>query len=147
MRVEITNRCSEKYSLLLRLYCGMLAFTALCASVALTAWHLTAAAVGTAVLCAGLCGFTAVVPLWLGRISYTRSGGSLKVEKGMLFRRTLIINRSDIRCSEIKHGPLQRRLGVCTVVFFTGGKVIRLRGINIGDGKLLNRVLCGETAA
>ena len=61
--------------------------------------------------------------------------------------RTLIINRSDIRCSEIKHGPLQRRLGVCTVVFFTGGKVIRLRGINIGDGKLLNRVLCGETAA
>ena len=147
MRVEITNRCSEKYSVLLRLYCGMLAFTALCASVSLSVWHMTAAAIGTAVLCAGMCGLTAVVPFWFGRISYLRSGASLKVEKGILFRRTLILNRSDIRCSEIKHGPLQRRLGVCTVVFFTGGKTVRLRGINIGDGKLLNRVLCGETAA
>lgn len=147
MRVEITNRCSEKYTLLLRLYCGMLAFIALCASVSLSLWHLTAAAMAAGVLCGVMCGVLAVVPFWFGRISYIRSGASLKVEKGWLFRRTLIVNRSDIRCSEIRNGPLQRRLGVCTVIFFTGGRKVRLRGISLGDGKLLNRVMCGESAA
>ena len=88
-----------------------------------------------------------MLPLSFGRISYLRSGGCLKIEKGFLLRRTLIINRSDIRCSEIKGGPLQKRLGLCTVVFFTGGGRIKLRGVENGDGMLLNRMLGGGSAA
>ncbi|MBQ9902084.1 MAG: PH domain-containing protein [Clostridia bacterium] len=147
MRVEITNRCSEKYSLLLRLYCGMLAFVALCASVSLTLWNMKEAAAAAGTFCAVMCALLAVIPFWFGSIRYIRSGGNLQVERGMFFRRTLIINRSDIRCSEIRSGPLQRRLGVCTVVFFTGGKTVRLRGISMGDGRLLNRALCEGAAA
>ena len=147
MRIEITNRCSEKYTVLLKIYCGMTAFIAFCASTALGMWRLGEAAAASAVVCGIMCAAAAAVPLSLGRISYARSGGCLKIERGLLFRRTVIVNRSDIRCSEIRRGPLQRRLGICTVVFYTGGRIIRLRGVNAGDGAFLNRSMCGEAAA
>ena len=147
MRVEITRRCSAKYTMLLRIYCGMTAFTAFCASIALGMWNMAEFSFAAAAVCAVMCCAAVVVPLSFGRISYLRSGGCLKIEKGFLLRRTLIINRSDIRCSEIKGGPLQKRLGLCTVVFFTGGGRIKLRGVEAGDGMLLNRMLGGGSAA
>ena len=66
------------------------------------------------------------------------------MEKGIFVRRTVIVNRSDIRCSEIKIGMIQRRLGLCTVVFFTGGGNVKLRGVNVDDGRLLNRLMGAE---
>lgn len=146
VRVEITRRCSAKYTALLRLYCGMTAFIAVCASVALGMWGWAELSFTAAGVCAVMCCAAVVVPLSFGRITYLRSGGCIKIEKGLLMRRTLMINRSDIRCSEIKGGPLQRRLGLCTVVFCTGGGNVRLRGIEIADGRLLDRMLNPEGA-
>lgn len=144
MRVEIRRRCSSKYTLLLRIYGGMAAAVTLCASVALGIMELPGYAVLTGGLCAVMCCAAVCVPLSFGRISYIRSGGCLRVEKGWLVRRTLIINRSEIRSSEIRGGPLQRKLGLCCVKFSTGSGSVTLRGVVLRDGELLNRALGGE---
>ena len=120
MRTEIRQKCSSKYKVLLRIYCGITAFTALCASVALGMWHLDGLSFAAAGICAAMCCAAVVIPLSFGRISYLRSGGCLKVEKGLLIRRSLIVNRSDIRCSEIRRSVAERKMGLCTVIFFTG---------------------------
>ena len=144
MRVEIKHRCSSKYRVLLRIYCGMTAFTALCASVALGMWELETAAFAAAGVCAVMCAAAVVIPMSFGRVSYTRSGGCIKIERGLLTRRTLIINRSDIRGSEIKSSLPQRKMGLCTVIFVTGGGRVRLRGVELTDGRLLDRMFSPE---
>ena len=146
MRVEITGRCSSKYTMLLRVYCGMSAFTTLLAAAALELSGMTGYAFVSAGICAAMCCAAVCVPMSIGRISYIRSGGSLRIETGLLIRKILIINRSEIRCSEIRRGPIQRRLGLCSVVFRTGGGSVRLRGVNVRDGELLDRAIGGEAA-
>ncbi len=146
MRVEIIGKCSLKYIMLLRLYCGMLAFIALCAAITLKIGGFDMMGYAAAVLCALMLCATLTVPLRFGRICYMRSGGCLRIEKGWLMRRTLIINRSDIRSSEVKDGPLQRRLGLCTVRLVTGGGNVSLRGVTVRDGRLLHRMLGGGEA-
>ena len=146
MRVEITRRCSAKYTMLLRIYCGMTAFVALCASVSLGMWKLEELSFAAAGLCALMCCAAVAVPLSFGRISYLRSGNCIRIEKGLMLRRSLIINRSDIRGSEIRASYIQRRMGLCTVIFFTGSGNVRLRGIELTDGRLLDRMLNPEGA-
>lgn len=147
MRVEIKRKCSSRYTALLRLYCGMTAFTALCASVALGMLEFDGYSFAAAGVCALMCCAAVVIPMTFGRISYLRSGGCLKIERGLLLKRTIMINRSDIRASEIKGGPLQRRLGLCTVIFHTGGSSVRLRGVDAADGRLLSRMLGPEASS
>ncbi len=144
MRVEIHQKCSSKYTLLLRIYCGMSAFVSMCVAITLHIWGFSGGAFAAAGVFAAMCCAAVVLPMSCGRISYTRSGGCLRVEKGIFVRRTVIVNRSDIRCSEIKIGMIQRRLGLCTVVFFTGGGNVKLRGVNVDDGRLLNRLMGAE---
>ena len=146
MRVEIRHRCSSRYKALLRVYCGMTALTALCASVALGMCELDEWAFAAAGICGVMCCAAAVVPMSFGRISYLRSGGCIKIEKGFLTRRTLIINRSDIHGSEIRRSFPERRLGLCTVRLVTGGGNVSLRGVTVRDGRLLHRMLGGGEA-
>ncbi len=147
MRVEIRQKCSSKYTILLRIYCFMTAFVAMCAAVTLEVWHISYGALAAAGFCAAMCCAAVVIPMSFGRIHYTRSGGCLRVEKGLFVRKTLIINRSEIRCSQIKGGLFQRRLGLCTVIFFTGGGNVKIRGVNIRDGMMLNRALGVEAVS
>ena len=144
MRVEITRRCSSKYTALLRIYCGMSAFVSLCASIVLGMWEITELSFAAGGMCAVMCCAAVVIPMSFGRISYLRSGGCIKIEKGLFTRKTLLLNRSDIRASEIKRGFIQRRMGLCTLTFFTGSGEIRLRGIELADGKLLDRMISAE---
>ena len=141
MRVEIIGRCSSKYTVLLRIYCVMCAAATLTGAAALWLMKCPEAALAAAGFCAVVCGGGIVIPLSFGRISYLRSGGCLRVEKGLLVRRAVVIRRRDVRASEIRGGPIQRRLGLCTVVFFTGGGKVTLRGVELGDGRLLNRLM------
>ncbi len=73
MRVEITRRCSSKYTALLRIYCGMIAFVSLCASIALGMWEITELSFAAGGMCAVMCCAAVVIPMSFGRISYLRS--------------------------------------------------------------------------
>lgn len=146
MSLGIRQKCAKKYIVLLRIYMGMLAVIALCAAIVLAADSLWAGVFVMLGVFAMLCMAAVTVPLRCGRIGYTRSGGCLRIERGLLVRRTLVVNRSDIRYSEICDGPLERRLGICTVTFYTGGGRVRLRGILSEDGQRLHYLFGGEAA-
>ena len=117
----IRQQCSRRYTLLLRLYLGLLAFVSLCAAVVMGVEGIRLGAVAMGGICVLLCAAAFAVPLSSGRITYTRTGGTISIERGSLVRRRLIVNRSDIRYSEISGSPMERRFGICTVTLFTGG--------------------------
>ena len=146
MATGIKQQCSRRYTALLRVYIGMLAFISLCAAVVLGMEGVKAGAFVLAGVFMLLCVAAAAVPLRSGRVSYTRTGGCLRIEKGLFLRRMLVVNRSDIRYSELSNGPVERRLGVCTVTFFTGGGKVRLRGLGVEDGKRLHYLFGGGAA-
>lgn len=142
----IKQKCSRKYTMLIRIYMFMLAFISLCATVVLAIEGVRPAAFVTGCVCVMLCAAAIAVPISGGRITYARTGGCISIERGLLVRRRLIINRSDIRYSEVSGSPMERRLGICTVTFFTGCGAVRLRGINSDDGRRLNYLFGGEAA-
>lgn len=142
----IRQECSRGYTLLLRIYFFMLAFVAACVAIVLAIDGITAGVGIAAAICAALCIIAAAVPLCSGRISYTRTGGRLRIERGMLVRKIIIIGRDEIKFSEISRSLLERKLGICTVTFVTGGGNVRLRGIEFADGQRLNYLFGGEAA-
>lgn len=144
--MRMKQKCSRKYTMLMRIDLLMLAFIALCAAIILAAENITPGAFVMGGVCVLLCGAAIAVPVSCGRITYARTGGCISIERGALVKRRLIINRSDIRYSEISGSPMERRLGICTVTFFTGGGAVRLRGVNSDDGRRLNYLFGGEAA-
>lgn len=146
MTTGIKQQCSRRYAALLRVYLGMLAFVSLCAAVILGVEGVRAGAFVLAGVFALLCAMAVTVPLRNRRVSYTRTGGCLRIERGLLLRHTLVVNRSDIRYSELTNGPVERKLGVCTVTFFTGGGKVRLRGLGVEDGRRLHYLFGGGAA-
>lgn len=146
MSVGLKQKCSSKYTMLLRIYIFMLAFVAACAAVIMAVDGIPEGAAVMSVVCVVLCALAVVVHMRSGRISYTRTKGCLRIEKGILVRKTVILNREDIRYSEISRSLMERRFGICTVTFFTGGRSIKLKGINFSDGQRLNYLFSGEAA-
>ena len=142
----IKQKCSRKYTMLMRIYIFMLAFIALCAAAIFGVEGIRSGAFAAGGVCVLLCAAAIAAPVSSGRITYARTGGCISIERGVLVRRRLIINRSDIRYSEISGSPMERRLGICTVTFFTGGGAVKLRGINSDDGRRLNYLFGGEAA-
>lgn len=146
MSVGIKQKCSGKYTVLLRIYIFMLAFVAACAAIVMAIDGLMAGVAVMSAICVLLCISAVTVPMKSGKISYTRTKGCLRVERGMLIRKTVILNREDIRYSEVSRSFMERRLGICTVTFFTGGQSVKLKGINFNDGQRLNYLFSGEAA-
>ncbi len=70
--------------------------------------------------------------LWDCR-TYTRSRGILTLEKGCIFKRTTVIPRSQLRYISVSRHPLERMLGLSTLVFHTTGGSVRLSGLNVDD--------------
>lgn len=141
MYVEIRHRCSPKYTMLLRIQSLSAAAAVFLSSVYFFIEGIEAAFILSAALCVILCVMAAVVPCSVGRISYFRSGGSLMIQKGLIVRRTVIINRSDVRYTSISSGPLERRLGICAVTFCTGGSNFRIRGVALEDGRIIDSAM------
>ncbi len=142
----IKQECSRRYTLLLRIYIFMLAFAAACTAVILAIDGSMAGFTIAVAICAGLCLAAAAVPLCSDKISYTRVGGRLRIERGLLVKKIIIIGRDEIRFSEISRNLLERKLGICTVTFITGGGNVRLKGIDYTDGQRLNYLFSGEAA-
>lgn len=70
--------------------------------------------------------------LWDCR-TYTRSRGILTIEKGCIFKRTTVIPRSQLRYISVNRHPLERMLGLSTLIFHTTGGAVHLSGLSIDD--------------
>lgn len=144
--MALRQTCSRRYPLLLRLYLLLLALIALCAATVMAAERQPVGAFVMGGIFVLLCAGAALTPVFGGNVTYCRSGGSLRIERGGLVNRKLIVRRSDIRYAEISGNPLERRLGVCTVTFFTSGGRVRLKGVQEDEGRQLQYLFGGEAA-
>ncbi len=142
----IKQGCAREYTVLLRIYMFMFAFIAACAAAVFFVGGVKAGVAAAAVVSVILCVMGAAAPLSSGRISYSRRGGCLFIERGLIVRRTIVVNRSEVQCAEISSGFMQRRLGLCTVTFSARSGRFRLKGLSEEDGKRLKYLFGGEAA-
>lgn len=70
--------------------------------------------------------------LWDCR-TYTRNRGILSIEKGFIRKKTTVIPRSQLQYISVSRHPLERILGLSTLVFHTTGGRVRLSGLAFDD--------------
>ncbi len=66
--------------------------------------------------------------LWSCR-TYTRNRGILRIEKGFILKRTTVVPRSQLQFISIRRLPLERILGISTLIFHTTGGNVYLPGL------------------
>ena len=74
-------------------------------------------------------------------LGYIRHSDWLLVERGLLSRKGTLIPRSRISFIALRSGPIERRLGICTLVLSAGGKTVRLPGLNLSEGARMKQLL------
>ncbi len=74
--------------------------------------------------------------LWRSR-TYTRNRGILRIEKGYIFKKTTIVPRSQLQFISVRRLPLERLLGLSTLIFHTTGGNIHLPGLEQDTAALL----------
>lgn len=66
--------------------------------------------------------------LWRCR-TYTRNRGILRIEKGFIFKKITVVPRSQLQFISVRRMPLERILGLSTLIFHTTGGNIYLPGL------------------
>lgn len=115
---------------------GLLVLTAAVVLVSLDLpWWLAGLAAAAAVL------HVAVVPeKRYARFAYTVGEVELRVERGWLWRAESVVLHSRVQHVDTRQGPIERALGLATVVVFTAGTVgamVAIPGLRPGDADLL----------
>lgn len=83
------------------------------------------------------------VPLWCERISYTRCKSRLRIVRGVIWRRISIISRSQVQYVTLRASPLERLLGLRTLIFHTPGGRVVLPGLEPDDAEKLREQWAG----
>lgn len=144
MSVRIKQQCSQKYCILLRMYCLFGAFIAISAAVVFGTSGQRIAAFLLGILSAAILGVFLTVPIYSGHISYTRIGGGLRIERGNLVKKIIVLNRRDIKSTQLSRTFMERRLGICTLAFTAPSGTIYLKGIDFDDGQRLKYLFGGD---
>ncbi len=74
--------------------------------------------------------------LWESR-TYTRCRGILRIEKGVIIRRTIVIPRSQLQFISLRRHLHERIFNLTTLVFHTTGGKIYLSGLEAEDAENL----------
>lgn len=138
------QNCAPRYRTLLRMYFCLP--TALCIAAAVwvlffsrktaAPWIIASAAGGAA---------TVFLPgmLWERTLTTCRSG-RLKLERGLIFRSITLVPREQIAGTRLRRGPLERLLGLHTVVVITTAGSVAVPGLEKEQAFRLRRWACGR---
>lgn len=70
-------------------------------------------------------------------MTYSCRRGWLRIERGVISRSASIVPRRQIQFVSLTRTPLERRLGVCTLVFHTPGGRVRVFGLEESEAERL----------
>jgi len=130
MACAVPQKCAPRFKTLLRLY--------FCAPLLLSAGFLVCAlaylSLGTALLAGVLTAvcLAAVVFLpgmYYERRFYTRHNRWLKLESGLFVRSITLVPRGQVICTRLRRGPLERMLGLYTVILVTPAGQVAMPGL------------------
>jgi len=142
MACGVPNQCAPRFRTLLRLYlCVPLL---LCAAMFVLSLFLFS--VGATLLWGVFAGIFTAAALFLpqmvyDRIYYTRYSSRFKLERGLFVRSISLIPREQIICTRLRRGPLERLLGLSTVILVTTGGRVTVPGLSGEDAARLRKSL------
>ena len=142
MACAIPQKCAPRYRTLLRLY--------LCVPLlACIIWLVMALAYLSPLdrLVSGICTAALIVcvvflpGMYYDRMYYTRYPQWLKLERGLILRTIILVPRGQIICSRLRRGPLERMLGLYTVILVTTAGRVTLPGLTREESCRLRELL------
>lgn len=141
MACAIPQKCAPRYRTLIRLYlCFPLLACAVWTILSLSYlpplyWMISGASAALMILC------VVFLPgMYYERLYYTRYPQWLKLERGLILRTIILIPRGQIICTRLRRGPLERILGLSTVILVTTAGRVLLPGLTREDAARLREL-------
>lgn len=145
MACAVPQQCAPRFRTLLRLYMSVplilsavglvLSLAYLPPAVSLWLGILTALCIAAAVYLPGM---------YYERRYYTRHTNWLKLESGLFVRSIVLIPRGQVICTRLRRGPLERMLGLYTLVLITPAGQVTLPGLLREDAARLRELMGRE---
>lgn len=142
MACAVPQQCAPRFKTLIRLYLCL----PLLLSAAALVYSLAYLSPGAAIVCgtATTAAVAAVIFLpgmYYERRFYTRHTHWLKLEKGLFVRTITLVPRGQIICTRLRRGPLERMLGLYTVILVTTAGQVALPGLIKEDSARLRELV------
>lgn len=142
MACGVPQKCAERYASVVRLYIILLLLPLAGAAVFCLLQFGIAAAIIPAALSA-VCGWAVfcLPDMYADSMSYTRHRDWLLVEKGLLWRRSVLVPRRQIQYVRLKRGPIERLFGLCSIVLITSGGRVNINGLSPDEAQRLRELM------
>ena len=150
MACAIPQKCAPRFRTLLRLYlCAPLAVSIVWLVLALAYLSPLDRLISGGVTAALIVGAAFLPGMYYERLHYTRYPGWLKLERGLFLRTIILVPRGQIICTRLRRGPLERMLGLATVILVTTADRVTLPGLTREESARLRELVdkTGETSA
>jgi len=144
MACAVPQKCAPRFKTLVRLYlCAplLVSIGGLVYALAYLSPGMVLAAGAVTVLT--IAGVIFLPGMYYDRRFYTRHAQWLKLEKGLFVRTIILIPRGQVICTRLRRGPLERILGLYTVIFVTTAGSVAMPGLLREDAaRLRELVVC-----
>lgn len=142
MACGIPQKCPERYAGLLRTYI-ILALLPPAAATALCVVRFGLPAALPPAALASACVWAAIFlpDMYLDRLSLSRHRDWLTIERGIVWRRTVLVPRRQIQYVRLRRGPLERIFRLSTLVFVTSGGRAAMHGLDPDDAERLRGLM------
>lgn len=142
MACAVPQKCAPRFKTLLRLYFCI----PLLASAGFLVWALAYLSLGAALIAGVLTAVCAAAAIFLPgmyyeRRFYTRHARWIKLESGLFVRTILLVPRGQVICTRLRRGPLERILGLYTVILVTAAGQVAMPGLLREDASRLRELV------
>jgi|GEM_PF-1571613 len=142
MACAVPQQCAPRFKTLLRLYlCLPLIVCGAGLALSLTFLSVGEVIISGCLTCIGLIAAIFLPGMLYERIYYTRHARWLKLERGLFVRTIILVPRGQIICTRLRRGPLERMLGLSTVILVTTAGRVAMPGLTAEDGAHLRRLV------
>ena len=142
MACGVEQKCSERYTALLRVYAIAFAAVVIGFAAAAVFWLGVIALILPAVISALMLWAVITLPeMYAARTTYIRHRDWFLLRKGLLWHRSILVPRRQIQYVSLRRNPLERLFGLTTLVFMTAGGRVYLHGVEHDEAERLRRLL------
>lgn len=142
MACAVPQQCAPRFKTLLRLYlCAPLLLCALWLVFAIAYLSPGAAITAGVVTALSIAGVVFLPGMYYERRFYTRHTQWLKLEKGLFVRSITLVPRGQVICTRLRRGPLERMLGLYTLILVTSAGQVTLPGLEKDEAARLRQLV------
>ncbi len=138
MACGVPQKCPERYAGLIRIYTIIAMLPIAVLTVFLGCRYGIIVAMLPAALSAACVWAAAYLPdMYLNSLSYSRHRDWLMIERGVVWRRAILIPRRQIQYIKLRRGPIERLFRLSSLVFVTSGGRAVMSGLDPEEAERL----------